>query len=314
MKIPAPVSLVMLLAMTLVCSAYMAVAVLDWDPRRETHTITVLLDSSGGLMDISEVDLRGMKIGRVERISTTAEGLAVDVQVDAAYPIPVDSEVRIGNLSAAGEQFIDFRPTSEAGPYLGDGAVVPASQVKTSATVSDTLTKIDSLTAQLDPATLERLVSTFTVGNLGRDEDVAKLSRAMVMFAQMLHDKKDAITRLYVNVQTLGDNFDGYGSVLGDTTPAVESLTPNAVQIIQEFEHYSYVGENIWDQPIGPLVTKLGEYLGLLAPDLALVSTIVKPATSQLRPLRVDAGSIMNILLTVFPDSGPARIAVTVPN
>lgn len=314
MKIPAPVSLVMLVAMTLVCSVYMAVVVLDIDPRRETNTITVLVDSSGGLMETSEVDLRGMKIGRVQQISTTANGLAVEIEVDAAYPIPVASEVRIGNLSAAGEQYLDFRPPSADGPYLDDGAIVPATQVKASATVSDTLTKIDSLTGQLDPATLERLVSTLSVGNKGRETDVENLSRATLMFAQMLRDKKDPITRLYVNLQTLGDNFDGYGSVLGATTPVVSGLTPNGVQIIQEFEEYSHVGEHVWDQPIGPLVAKIGEYLAVLAPDLALVSTVVKPATSQLRPLRVDLGSIMNILLTVFPDGGPARVAVAVPN
>ncbi|MFH5229349.1 MlaD family protein [Antrihabitans spumae] len=314
MKIPAPVSLVMLLAMTLVCSAYMAVAVLDIDPRRVTNTITVLVDSSGGLMETSEVDLRGMKIGRVQQISTTADGLAVEIEVDAAYPIPVDSEVRIGNLSAAGEQYLDFRPPSADGPYLDDGAIVPATQVKASATVSDTLTKIDSLTGQLDAATLERLVTTVSVGNKGREADIANLSRATMLFAQMLQDKKDPITRLYVNLQTLGDNFDGYGSVLGDTTPVVSALTPNGVQIIQEFEEYSHVAEHVWDHPIGPLVAKIGEYLDILAPDLALVSTVVKPATSQLRPLRVDLGSIMNILLTVFPDGGPARVAVAVPN
>ncbi len=313
MKIPPSVSLVMLLVMTLFGVGYMGISVLDINPRRNYNTVTVLLPSSGGLMDTSQVDLRGMKVGRVKDISTSPSGLSVQIELDDKYPIPVDSEVRIANLSAAGEQYLDIRPAGTEGPYLHDGSVVPASQVKVSATVSETLSKADALSAQIDPAAVENLAATFAAGYEGRDPEVKNLTRAVTLLGQMLHDKQDAIRRLYINIQTLGDNFDGYGPVIAGWTPTLETAGPELIDLIRAFQDYSYAGENVWDQPIGPLVQKIDKYVSLLAPDLAMLATIIKPSTSQIRPLRIDAGSIMNVLFTVFPEGGPARVSVDVP-
>lgn len=56
-------------------------------------------------MDTSQVLLRGLKVGNVAAIAVTEHGLAATLKLDAAYDIPLDSEVRIANLSAAGEQY-----------------------------------------------------------------------------------------------------------------------------------------------------------------------------------------------------------------
>ncbi|NNH70760.1 MCE family protein [Nocardia uniformis] len=313
LSLSGPVSLVLLLVLTLVCGSYMAVGVLNWDPRTERNAVTVLVDTSGGLMKTSEVALRGMPIGRVRSIEATSVGLAVRLEYDASYRIPADSEIRISNLSAAGEQFLDFRPTGTVGPFLRDGDIVPARQVRIATTVGDALAKLDALTAQIDPQKVERLATTFAAGFSGRDADVANLTRALTLTAGMLRDKRDAIARLYANVQTLGDNFDGRAAELSATAPDVTNALPEILHIIASFQNFSYVGEEIFEDPIGPLVRRLDQYIAMLGPDLGHIATALKPATSAIKPIRVDAGSIIDLLATVFPGDGTAHITVDGP-
>ncbi|WP_280429768.1 MlaD family protein [Nocardia brasiliensis] len=313
MKLSGPVSLVLLLVMTVVCAAYMAVGVLDIDPRRSTNTVTVLMDSSGGLMPTSQVDLRGMRIGKVRAITTTGTGLAVRIELDAKYRVPLGSEVHVSNLSAAGEQFMDFRPTTTAGPYLTDGSVVPTSQVRVATTVSEALAKLDVLNSQIDPVKVERLAAIVSQGYAGREQEIALLTKTLTMTAQLLHDKRDAITRLYVHGQQLAENFDGYGPVIGDWADDFTHVLPEVVHLIEGFQGYSYAGEHVWDEPLGPLVQQIDQYLSTLGPDLAHIATALKPATSVLKPLRVDAGSIIDLLSATFPEHGTARITLDLP-
>ncbi|MFJ4657342.1 MlaD family protein [Nocardia sp. NPDC088792] len=313
LSLSGPVSLVLLLVLTLVCGSYMAVDVLNLDPRRQNNTVTVLLDSSGGLMKTSQVTLRGLPIGKVRDIAATATGLQVTLEYDAKYRIPVDSGVQIANLSAAGEQYLDFRPTGTAGPFLHDGSIVPTRQVKTATTVGDALAKLDALTAQLDPAKLQDLASTVAAGFDGRAADVANLTQALVGTANLLRDKRDEIARLYINVQTLGDRLDGRAPTLSAAAGDIDTGMPELLHIIGAFQNYSYVGENIWDDPIGPLVTKIDQYIQLIGPDLGHIATALKPATSVIKPIRVDAGSIVDLLSTVFPGDGAAHVGVSVP-
>lgn len=313
LSLSGPVSLALLTVLTLICGSYMAVGVLNMDPRRDTNTVTVLLDTSGGLMKTSEVTLRGMPIGRVRDIGATTQGLAVEVEYDADYRIPAGSPIRIANLSAAGEQFLDFRPEGTAGPFLRDGDTVPRSQVRAASTVGDALAKMDALTAQLDPARLEHLATTVATGFEGRDAEIANLTQALVSTANLLRDKRDAIARLYGNVQTLGDRFDGRAPGLSAAAGDVDRALPELLHIIAAFENYSHVGEHIFDDPIGPLVTRIDEYLQLIGPDLGFIATALKPSTSALKPLRVDAGSIVDLLATVFPGDGAAHVGVEFP-
>ncbi|RDI67948.1 MlaD family protein [Nocardia pseudobrasiliensis] len=312
MKLSGPVSLALLLVMTLVCAAYLTVGVLHVDPRRELTRVTVLVGSSGGLMRTSQVDLRGLRIGEVESIATTADGLAIRLGWDARYRIPADSEVRIANLSAAGEQFLDFRPHSAAGPYLRDGSVIPAAQVRVATTVSEALARIDALNSRIDPNQVADLAATVSTGVAGRDAEIRNLTAALTMTGRLLRDRREQLTRLYRNAQTLGDNLNGYGPTVASGGGDIGRGLPEVLRLIDAFQGYSYAGERIWDDPLDPLVHRIDQYLSELGPDLAHIATVLKPATTVLEPVRVDAGSIVDLLSAAFP-GGPARITIQPP-
>ena len=80
------------------------------------YTVQVALPASGGLFEGSEVTYRGVKIGTVETMTVTRAGVVVDVAVEEGTEIPLDSDVFVHNLSAVGEQYLDFEPADAGAP------------------------------------------------------------------------------------------------------------------------------------------------------------------------------------------------------
>lgn len=307
-------SLVALLVLTFAGVAYLTVGVLDMDPRRTNNHVTVKMESSGGLMQTSQVTSRGMKIGTVQEISVTPDGLDVSIALDASKDVAVDSDVVVANLSAAGEQYLDIRPRHSGGPYLQDGDVIESARVTASATVSETLKLGDALAAQLDTSALTGLAVTASEAIDGRDSDIDTLVETFRFLAATLRDKRTQIENLYDNAQQVGRNGYGYGPVLTDAAPFVGQTGAGVTGLLESFNQYSYVASDVWDDPLGPLAVRIDGYLTPLNPDLALIATLLKPYTAPIKPLRVDAGSIVDILTTVFPRGGPAKLSVEIPN
>ncbi|MDI9897854.1 MlaD family protein [Rhodococcus sp. IEGM 1381] len=314
MKFSTVFSLVALLVLTVAGIGYMSIGVLGMDPRRDHNTVIVELASSGGLMDTSQVTSRGMKIGEVDDIAVTGAGLSVTLSLDASHRIPADSDVVVANLSVAGEQYLDIRPRRAGAPFLHDGSVIPVDRTLVSATVSDTLGKVDALVAQIDTGALSGLAETANTAVLGRDPEIDNLVDTFRLLALTLRDKSEEIRHLYDNAQELGRKAYGYGPVLSDAGPWVGATGQGVSSLLQAFEQYSYVASDVWDDPIGPLITKIDSYLTPTSPDLALIATLLKPYTAPIKPLRVDAGKIIDMLGGIFPEGGPARVAVTIPN
>ncbi|GAB08240.1 Mce family protein [Gordonia araii NBRC 100433] len=313
MKLPAPVTLLLLAIITALGSVYMAFGVLGYNPAKSSSTLTVLMPSSGGLMNTSLVSLRGAHVGKVLSIAEAEDGLRVRVTVDASAKIPVDSTVRVANLSAAGEQYMDFQPAALNPPFLADGAVVPASQVKPGTTVGEALAKLDAFTNAISADSLNTLITTMRGGFAGREQDFEKVIRATSMFGQLLTDKAAELRQLYRNLQTLGDRFAGYGPLVSRAAGAIGAAIPDVLFIVAQFERYSHVGEKVWKDPIGPLIDKLTGYCAKLCPDFALIASILGPYTKLVRPIRVDITELLRAAKMVFPGDGTAHVAVMRP-
>lgn len=84
-------------------------------------TVTATLPGSGGLYEGSEVDYRGVKIGRVAQMSPTDDGVRLTLELQKGTKLPTDSAMFVHNLSAVGEQYLDFEPPDGSGPYAVDG-------------------------------------------------------------------------------------------------------------------------------------------------------------------------------------------------
>jgi phospholipid/cholesterol/gamma-HCH transport system substrate-binding protein len=317
MKFNARTTLVILGLLTLLGAAYMSVGVLDMSPTRQVTRITLMLNTSGGLMPTSEVTMRGIKVGRVTGIQATTTGLAVSMELDRAHPVPADSVVSVENLSAAGEQYIEFRPKLIAPPYFSDGWVIPADRVAPMVTGSDLLTKANALMSALNLDQVHTIINNAAAAFAGNDDTVDSLATTAGLTAKVIHDDKQLLATLFNNVSTFTTNLGDInaGEVISETGKLLPRSVPAFLRMVHEIETLSHTGVGVVgpDDPAGVLVTKLGQWVDMLAGPLSTFTTVLQPAVAPLRPIKVDAGHWLDFWESTFNDTGGVRVQLNVP-
>ena len=94
-------------------------------PAKRTALSMDVADINNIVVD-SNVLLRGVRVGKVTRIDTSVAAATIHFYIDGQYQVPVDSDVRLENLSALGESYIELEPRSSGGPILRDGQRIAA--------------------------------------------------------------------------------------------------------------------------------------------------------------------------------------------
>ncbi|MGW5375688.1 MlaD family protein [Nocardia sp. NPDC003999] len=216
------------LVLTLVLGVgYLVFGALGVDPTASTITVRVHLADSGGLLAGRQVTLRGVPIGRVESVELTSTGLVAVAAVDADTPVPADGEVHVASLSMAGEQYLDFRPTRDGGPYLADGAEIAVERTTTPTPLWKTLTALDSTLAQVNPAELAAIVDELGVspdgpGKLADIIDggmflISTLDSVLPQTVSLLRDSRSVLA-------TISDFGPGLGRFAGNANALLSGV------------------------------------------------------------------------------------------
>ncbi|BBY17822.1 MlaD family protein [Mycolicibacterium litorale] len=156
-----------LLAMLVVATAYVSLGALQVNPLASSYRVTVELPASAGLLPNQNVTMRGVPVGRVDRLDITPTGVNAVVSVDSTVALPKSSAVRVSGLSPAGEQYLDFVADSDAGPYLGEGSVVAQRDTTIPVGLADLLAHADGALAQVDTAKLDLIKRELSMSEAG---------------------------------------------------------------------------------------------------------------------------------------------------
>jgi phospholipid/cholesterol/gamma-HCH transport system substrate-binding protein len=134
-------------------------------------SVTVTLPQSGGLFEGSEVTYRGVKIGRVSTMTPTEEGVELELALEEDTELPTDSRMYVHNLSAVGEQYLDFEPGDQEPPYAEDGAVFHGDADSLPVDEGDLLVDVDRFVNSVDHENLQVAVEELGLlfGDTGRD-------------------------------------------------------------------------------------------------------------------------------------------------
>ncbi|MFL6061459.1 MAG: MCE family protein [Marmoricola sp.] len=168
-------SLIGVLLVLLITVAYLFSSVLDTPLLGGTQTIKVEMAATGGLFEGSSVTYRGIKIGKVTSIDLTATGVVATVKVTSGDKIPVRSIAKVRSLSPVGEQYLDFQPETRSGPYLKDGATVPATSTDLPKTLASTVIAVNKVLDQVNATQLHTLLTELSTGLAGTGGDLGKL-------------------------------------------------------------------------------------------------------------------------------------------
>ncbi|MBF6071995.1 MCE family protein [Nocardia farcinica] len=195
-----------LVAVLLAGSAYLGLAVLRINPLPDTYTVTVELRNSGGLLANNDVTFRGSRVGRVAEVRVAEVGIVAEAEIQSWAKIPVGGTVAVGRLSAAGEQYLDFRPDADSGPYLRDGDVVEVARTTTPVTVPSVLDNMSGLIGGMNPARLNVIIDELDKALAGGPDRlrnmISGISRAMAGLDELLPQTRQLIENLEIIADT----------------------------------------------------------------------------------------------------------------
>ncbi|APE35558.1 mammalian cell entry protein [Nocardia mangyaensis] len=242
------VSLLGLLAIFTGACSYLLLSTFGIDPLDRPYRVHVELAQSGGLLPGQEVTLRGVRVGRVDSVQIVGEKVIAVAAIDEHVAISESGQVRIAALSAAGEQYLDFLPASNDGPFLTDGALITADRTSTPVPMSDMLQSLSGTLAQIDPDRLATISRELGVGPAGPEKLAAIIdggtflistldtvlpntvnllnnSRVVVM---ALHDGRGTLRATSANLATalggMASMTGGYEQLLAQTPPMLREL------------------------------------------------------------------------------------------
>lgn len=130
-------------------------------------TVYATLPTSGGLFEGSEVTYRGVKIGKVDTMEATEDGVRLELALREGTELPLDSPMFVHNLSAVGEQYLDFEPPDDEGPYAENGTTMAGSEESLPVDEADLLVEVDQFVGSVDKENLQVVVEE--LGTMFRD-------------------------------------------------------------------------------------------------------------------------------------------------
>ncbi|AZG45831.1 MlaD family protein [Gordonia insulae] len=160
-------SAVGLLCILILGIGYLVFGVFHSSPTAAPMLVRVQLAESGGLLAGQNVTLRGVPVGRVRQVDLTRGGVVAVAEIDPSVRIPIRGDVRVAGLSLAGEQYLDFRPSTSTGPYLRDGTVISPDQTTTPIPLANLLDDMSGMLDQIDPGKLRTITHELGVSSQG---------------------------------------------------------------------------------------------------------------------------------------------------
>ncbi|WP_330233719.1 MCE family protein [Nocardia sp. NBC_00508] len=275
-----------LVLVLLVGAGYLMVNIMRVNPLRSDYTVTVNLDRSGGLQPGNDVTLRGWRIGKVTSIELIDRGqaIAATAQIDAKYKIPVDTRIAVQALSGAGEQYIDFRPNSEQGPYLANGAVIKfdPEKIQTPTPVWQVLDNSSVLIAQVNPDHFKVILNELDIALSAGPDQLRGMVNGISLAMAGLDSLLPQTTNLITNLRTIANTTSM-------AQPDLATLTRNSGTLFEQFNNANAELQRVLDQAPGQL-TSLGAVVDRTADPITSLATnfqaITKAAQLRLPALR----------------------------
>ncbi|MFF0541387.1 MlaD family protein [Nocardia thailandica] len=291
-----------LIVVLLVGGTYLLVNVMRVNPLRTEYDVTVTLDRSGGLQPGNDVTLRGHRIGKVTSIELIDQGTAIaaKAQIDKSYKIPADTQISVQALSAAGEQYIDFRPNSDQGPFLGDGAVIKFNpeQIKTPTPVWAVLDDTSALIAQVNPQQFSTILAELDIALGGGPDQMRSLINGVSLVVAGLDNLLPQTVNLIANLRVIAETTS-------HAQPDLQTLTRNSGALLTQFNNANAELQSVLDNAPGQFQT-LGAVLDATTdPITSLASNFV--AITRAAQLRQPA------LRALFPSLAIGMEAIGVP-
>ncbi|BBY65801.1 MlaD family protein [Mycolicibacterium helvum] len=299
-----------------VTSLYIGSFGLRLGPPEHRINLSMAVPDVKGLVVGSSVLLRGAPIGQITAISASASDATIDFYIDGDQRIPVDSDVRLDNLSALGEAYVGFIPRADTGPMLSDGQRIAAESITVPPSISQLATSVVRVLNQMDPVQLKRILNEADAGLPDPDEVLPNLARASLLTRNMLVGMNGKGQQVLANFQTLLQNADWVGPVLAEVAPSVRALGPSSSRIFK-----GMMNTVAWNNPENMrlfqiFLARIQAFLDTRGSDLKVIGNALLPQFTGIGGalMNFDTAQILSNALSGIPEEGAITLHVTIPD
>jgi hypothetical protein len=289
---------------------YFATLGLRVNPPSDRTNLSMNVPDINGLVVGSNVLLRGVPVGKVTGTSASIQAAIVDFYVEGQYRIPVDTEVRLENLSALGESYVGLVPHGDGGQVLQNGQRISTERVVQPPSISELATSITRVLDQMDPGALKRVISEADTALPDPTTVLPNLSRASILLNNTVHEMNGRGRLLLGNFQTLLANAEWVNPILTGLTPPVREIGKG----IQDFFKHiptSFEPGNI--SGLNKLVARIQNLLDDRGGDLKVLGEAFQPKLNAIAAslMNFDTGQLLDDLLQAVPADGTITLRVT---
>ncbi|RQN09991.1 MCE family protein [Aeromicrobium camelliae] len=225
-----------------------------------TYEVRAQLSASGGIFQGAEVTYRGIKIGRVDEVDFTDDGVDIVLAIENDAPdIPRDATAVVANKSAIGEQYVDLRPQSDSEPYLQAGDVISRQDTEVPIETTTLLINTNELVSSIDTGSLNTVVSELGQAFEGTGRDLETILDTSTSFIEEAHANID-VTRELIRksgtvlqtqvdkrseIATFAQNLALFSDTLREADPDLRAVVDNGAPTAQTLDEV--VDENAED-------------------------------------------------------------------
>jgi virulence factor Mce-like protein len=292
---------------------YFATLGLRVNPPADRTNLSMNVPDTNGLVVGSNVLLRGVPVGKVTGTSASIQAATVDFYVEGQYRIPVDTEVRLENLSALGESYIGLVPESDGGPVLHNGQRISTERVVQPPSISELATSITRVLDQMDPGALTRVISEADTALPDPTTVLPNLSRASILLNNTVHEMNGHGRLLLGNFQTLLANAEWVNPILTSLTPPVREIGRGIQDFFKHIPIIMHRGEPANVSNLNKLVARIQNLLDDRGGDLKVLGEAFQPKLNAIAAslMNFDTGQLLDNFLQVVPADGTITLRVT---
>ncbi|MDT5188711.1 MAG: phospholipid/cholesterol/gamma-HCH transport system substrate-binding protein [Mycobacterium sp.] len=285
-------------------------------PPDDRVNVAMQVPDINGLVVDSNVLLRGVPVGKVTGIDTTLQSATVHFYIDKQYPIPVDSDVRLENLSALGESYIGLVPRTSDGPVFHDGQQVATQNVTQPASISELASSVVRVLNQMDPGQLNRLVDETDKALPPTNEVLPNLTRASILLRDTANGMQGRGSEMLANVQTLLADGAYIGPALSEISPPLLATGTPLYRLFWAAYHVvTDTGAPESIKNFGRLLARVQNFLDTRGPDIKVYAQALMPNIQAIGGalMNVDTGQILTNMLDAIPEDGTITLRVMTP-
>jgi phospholipid/cholesterol/gamma-HCH transport system substrate-binding protein len=220
---------------------------------RPPTVLSADFQSAPGLFSGAPVQILGVDVGTVTKVTNIADHVNVRMQVGADHPVPAGVHATLVAPELLGEPSIELDPGYRGGPRLGPGATIPLSRTSVPVSLDRLLGELKSYLGALQPAGVGSLVANLAgiLGGQGqrlnqllsgaagtlqllasKGNDLGHLEASLAELTGALRTRTGAITSLVTDYDTVSGVIAANRGQLGDAITQLSAATDQLAGLV----------------------------------------------------------------------------------